>query len=148
MEKEMDNMKEESLGWRVIFSIISGIAWLVFLIIWLFYYASEYSIYENIGIFILSIFVVALILGIPWMTWGMRYRSEEEKEIWQAKGFQLRMYSSAILALMFIMFLIVWFFFFASDYSIYQNIAVLIVSVLVIGGVLGALWAPWALKQK
>ena len=40
-------------GLRGAFSLLSGVAWLSFVIIWLFFYVGEYSIWENIGVVLL-----------------------------------------------------------------------------------------------
>ena len=61
---EEKSIQISGLSWRIGWSIIWAIGWLIFLIIWLFFIATEYSIYENIGIFIISI----LIIGYPWCT--------------------------------------------------------------------------------
>ncbi len=42
---------------------------------------------------------------------------------------------------------ILWLFFFASNYNAYQNIAILIVIILVFVAVMGATWASWGMKQ-
>jgi type VI protein secretion system component VasK len=66
--------------------------------------------------------------------------------MWKTKGFKWRLWLSLILAFFLIIFLIVWFWYYAEPYTWYQNIAILIVSVLIIGGVLGASWTPWGMK--
>jgi hypothetical protein len=68
-----DMMKTKGFGWRVSLSIIMGIGWLIFLIVWLFFYASDFNIYQNIAIFIVSILVLGGVLGAAWAPWGMRY---------------------------------------------------------------------------
>ena len=67
------------MGWRVALSTGVGIAWVMFLVTWLFFFADKYSIYQNIGIFILSILAVAVILGPAWAYWGMKYGKRWEK---------------------------------------------------------------------
>jgi hypothetical protein len=42
---------------------LSAIAWLTFLVIWLFFYAGDFTFYENLGIFLASVLVVA---GVNW----------------------------------------------------------------------------------
>ena len=134
-------------GWKIPYSIIIGVGWLIFIIIWLFFYASEYNWEKNIAILILSVFVVALILGIPWIFWWKKCQTNSEKEMWQTKGFKWRVWLSMILAFILTIFLIVWFWYYAEPYTWYQNIAILLVSILIIGGVLGASWAPWGIKH-
>jgi hypothetical protein len=140
-------MKKEGLGWRVSLSIIVGVSWLVFVILWLFFYAGEYSWEKNFAIVLLSILVIIGILGIPWTIWGMKHRKKHEIEMCQTKGFKWRIILSCTLAFILIIFLIYWFWFLAEPYSVYQNIAIFIVAILIIGGVVGASWAPWGIKH-
>jgi hypothetical protein len=80
-------MDMKGLGWRVSLSIIVSLGWLVFLVIWLFFYAESFSLYQNIAIFIASILVLAAIMGASWAPWGMRqehrdwerYREDHER---------------------------------------------------------------------
>ncbi len=71
-----DMMKTKGFGWRISLSIIVGIGWLIFLILWLFFYASGFSIYQNIAIFIVSLLAVGGILGASWAPWGMKHGHE------------------------------------------------------------------------
>ena len=72
--KEM--MKTSGFGWRVSLSIIVGVFWLSFVIIWLFFYAAGFNIYQNIAIFIVSFLVAGGIVGASWAPWGMRHGHE------------------------------------------------------------------------
>ena len=74
-----DMMKTQGFGWRVSLSIIVGVGWLVFLIVWLFFYAQAFSIYQNIAIFIVSLLVAGGIIGASWAPWGMRYGHQYDK---------------------------------------------------------------------
>jgi hypothetical protein len=76
--KEM--MKTKGFGWRVSLSIIMCVGWLVFLILWLFFYAGGYDVYQNIAIFLVSILIVGGVLGAAWAPWGMRHGSKFDKE--------------------------------------------------------------------
>jgi hypothetical protein len=55
---------------RVAVSIVVGVVWLVFLIIFLAFYANNFNVYQNIAIFIASILVVGAILGLMWVVLG------------------------------------------------------------------------------
>jgi membrane protease YdiL (CAAX protease family) len=138
--------EKEGLGWRVSLSIIVGIGWFVFLILWLFFYATDYTAYKNLAIILISVLLLTIFLGIPWIFWGMKFQTKKEQEMWKTKGFKWRIGLSIIIAFVLIIFLIYWFWSLAEGYILYQNIAIFIVSLLIIGGILGASWAPWGIK--
>ena len=137
----------KGLAWKVTVSILAGIGWLVFLIVWLFFYAKNYLWEKNLAIFLFSILVLCGIVGVPWAFWAIKNRSQEEKEMWKIKGFRWRVWVSIIVALGVIIFLIYWFWILAEPYDIYQNIAIFIVSFLIAGGILAAMWAPWGMTH-
>jgi hypothetical protein len=57
---------------RLYVSIFIPLIWLLFLAFWLFSYAVNYSIIQNIGIFLASIVIVAILEVIIWVPWGMK----------------------------------------------------------------------------
>ena len=138
---------EKGLRWQVSFSIIGSIGWFIFLILWLFLYASDYSAYRNIAIILLSILVLGLCLGGPWAFWGMKHRKAHEKEMWKIKGFKIRVWFSGVVAFVFFIFIIYWLWFQTSHFDLYQNIAICLVSFLIMGGLMGASWTPWGMKH-
>ena len=71
MDEEM--MMEPGFRWRVALSILVGIGWLIFLIIWLAFYAADFNVYQNIAIFLVSILAIAAILGPAWAHWRMKF---------------------------------------------------------------------------
>jgi len=137
---------KEGLIWRVTLSIIVGAGWLIFLLLWLLFYGTDYSGYQNVSIFFLSILIIAIILGLSWVSWHFKHQTEIEKEMWKSKGFKWRIWLSVILAFILVVFNVYWFWNYAFDFNIWQNIAVFIVSLLVIGAILGVSWAPWGMK--
>jgi fatty acid desaturase len=72
-EEFMEPEKTPGFAWRVSLSIIVGIGWLVFLILWFFFYATDYTIYQNIAIILVSILIMCAILGASWASWGIKY---------------------------------------------------------------------------
>ena len=54
-------------------SIATAFAWLLFLGLWLFFYVSNFSILQNIGIFVISVAVVAILETAIWVPWGLKY---------------------------------------------------------------------------
>jgi len=135
-------------GWRISLSIAMGIGWLIFLIVWLAFYAGDYTLYRNIAIIMISILVLFLILGGSWAQWGLKYMPEEGKEMMKTSGFKGRVVVSIVIPLAWIIFLIYWFYFPAKDFDGYQNIAIFLVSLLVVGGILVGIWVPWGMKHS
>ena len=68
-------------------------------------------------------------------------------EIFKISGFRWRIILSIILPLASIVFLITWFWYYAEPLSVWQNLAVLLVSLLIMGGILGVIWARWSMKH-
>jgi len=66
-------MEMKGMGWRVALSILVCMGWLAFLIIWLFFYAASFTIYQNLAVVLVSIVVACAIMGAAWAPWGMKY---------------------------------------------------------------------------
>jgi hypothetical protein len=143
-DKSFENI--EGLSWRVSLTILLGVGWLIFLIIWLAFFASGYTGYQNFAIFLVSILVLGGILGIPWTIYGFKHRDAKDKEMWKFPGFKLRVYMSGIIFFIFLFVFIYWLWFYASDYSGWQNIAIFLVLLIGFAGIMGASWASWGIK--
>jgi hypothetical protein len=57
---------------RIYATIALGLGWLLFIALWLFYLVAQYSILQNIAIFIISIVIVAAIAVTLWVPWAMK----------------------------------------------------------------------------
>ncbi len=57
---------------RTAVTIMVGIGWLIFLILFLAFYAGGFNIWQNIAIMLVSILVVCAILGPMWAYWGIK----------------------------------------------------------------------------
>jgi hypothetical protein len=110
---------------------------MAFVIAWLFFYAGDYSIWENIGMFILSFLVFIGVNVAVWVPWGLKHAPMEERHEMSSP----RSWASALIGIVACAFLIFWLLLYAEDYSIYQNLAVLLIVVMVGGGLNAAVWA-------
>jgi hypothetical protein len=61
-------------------------------------------------------------------------------------GFGWRVGLTILSVLGWLIFSIVWLLFYASSFDIYQNIAAIIVSLLVVGAILASSWASWGIN--
>jgi hypothetical protein len=136
-------------GWRVAVSILMAIGWLSFLILWLFFYAGRYDIFQNLAILIVSVLVGVGVLAAMWAPWGMRMaKATGAEHHWRSGRPVLMTVVSIVSCVGWLVFLIVWLFFYAGDYTGYQNLAVLILSLLVVGIVNGGGWALWRMMSR
>lgn len=140
------NEETEGLAWRVSLSILVGVGWLVFLVLWLFFYAKNYAWERNVAIFLFSLLLLVGILGGPWAYWAYKKQTAADKEMMKIKGFRWRIWVSILLMLGAFLFLIYWFWIYAEPFNLYENLAIFIVSLLITGGLLAAMWAPWGMK--
>lgn len=129
-------------GWRVAASILIVIGWLSFVILWLFFHADKYDIFQNLAIIIVSVLVGVGILAAMWAPWGMRMARRAGVEHPAQFGRPVVMTVISIVSgIGWLVFLIIWLFYYAGDYNGYQNLAVFILSLLVVGIVNGGGWA-------
>ncbi|MDI6642885.1 MAG: hypothetical protein QMD95_02405 [Candidatus Hodarchaeaceae archaeon] len=66
---------------RTAASIVVGIGWLIFLVLFLWFYAEGLGIYKSLAIFVLSILVVGVILALMWVSWGIKTARVWKKKV-------------------------------------------------------------------
>ncbi|MFW9807886.1 MAG: hypothetical protein ACFFE6_00770 [Candidatus Thorarchaeota archaeon] len=108
-------------------SAASFVAWMAFVIIWLFFFASGYGIFENIAIVFVGLLIVMALNAILWIP---TYEGG-----WRAK-------TSVISGVAWIIFLVLWMIFYASGFGFYENIGIALASLLFIGAINVGLWVP------
>ena len=64
---------EKPMGMMIV-NIVAGVGWLIFLVIWLFFYAGDFNGYQNLAVFIFSVMVWGAIAGSAWAARWMRMR--------------------------------------------------------------------------
>ena len=79
-DKDETVIETPGLAWRVSLSIIMGMGWLVFLILWLAFVAPGFTLYQNLAIVFVSILIVCAVLGAAWASWGIKYGCRCGKE--------------------------------------------------------------------
>ncbi|MGD9395540.1 MAG: hypothetical protein PVJ05_03840 [Candidatus Thorarchaeota archaeon] len=107
-------------------SIGSFVAWMGFLVVWFFFFAGAFTLFENIAVVVVALLVVFAansVIHIPL------------DEGWKSR-------TSALSAFVWFIFLIIWIFFFAVDFGIFENIGIALASLLIIGAVNVLLWVP------
>lgn len=98
-------------------TLASFITWMAFTIVWLFFFASGFGLFENIAV----VFVAFLIVGAASaLVWIPRHEGRRTK-------------ASAISGIGWLVFLILWIVFFASNFGLYENIGIGLASLLFVG---------------
>jgi hypothetical protein len=64
---------------KVSLSIITFFALIVFLVVWLFFYADAFTIYQNLAVVLAAILTFIGIMGASWAHWGIKYGRKFEK---------------------------------------------------------------------
>ncbi|MFW9965611.1 MAG: hypothetical protein ACFFEA_00520 [Candidatus Thorarchaeota archaeon] len=108
--------------WRIRLSIIVGIGWLIFIVLWWPFYAAYYSGYQNFAAMLLSVGFLIALTGGPWMT-------QIPREAFMA--FRGRAALGLVTLFAYLAFLILWLWFYAAGYDLYFNITIGLVATLV-----------------
>jgi len=125
------------------------LAWLIFIIAWLAFFSDVVSPWErNISIILLSILIMILLIGGTWSIWAIRKIPKAGRDIAKMMGFRWRIWLSMILPLLGLIFLIIYFWFWGSNFNVWQHIAVILITILVMGGILGGTWGQWGMRNK
>lgn len=191
-------------GWKARSSAISAFIWFAFLILWIFFFAADFGIYENIGIGIASLLIigavnvalwvqggkeergarVSALAGIGWLTFMVLWlpfandfaliypingyqnmaiilasfllmllvvtfpwRSEISIGIDATPGVSVRAKGSLAGFLLYLVFLVIWMWAFASGFSPNQNVATILVSFAIFAAIMMGAWLPWARRR-
>jgi uncharacterized membrane protein YedE/YeeE len=70
----------EGMGWRVAITILTFFGSIIGIILWLFFYADDFSVYQNIAIVVVIFLGFVAVAGAVWAPWGMRQARMSEKD--------------------------------------------------------------------
>lgn len=69
------------MGWRVGLSIVTFFGAMIAVILWLFFYAGTFTVYQNIAVVVVVLLACTAVMGVTWASWGMRQSGR-----WGRKG--------------------------------------------------------------
>ena len=61
------------IWWRVAASILVGVSWISFVLLYAAFWDGPYSLFQSIVIVLVSFILLAGIMGAMWASWGMRF---------------------------------------------------------------------------
>jgi hypothetical protein len=70
----------------------------------------------------------------------------KDEAMMRTPGFAWRVGLSILSVFGLVIFFIIWLFFYASRFSAYKNIAIVLVALLVFVAIMGAAWASWGIR--
>jgi hypothetical protein len=73
--------RTEGIGWRVALSIITFFGSMIAVIIWLFFYAGSFTVYQNLALVVVILLAFVAVMGATWAPWGIRHGED-----WAGKG--------------------------------------------------------------
>ena len=65
-------MRTEGMGWRVGTSILTVFGSAIVMILWLFFYAGGFSVYQNLAVVAAIVLSFIAMMGATWASWGMK----------------------------------------------------------------------------
>ena len=148
----MDEKKFEHGGLKAGISGAIAIGWLVFVILFLAFptlFSMEgFRTNEKFAIIILSILIMAVLLGGMWLYWSVQMMSKKDWEVFRIKGFKWRIIGTLLFVFSLLIVLIYGFWYLWTGFSFWQYLAIFLVVILVSGGLMGVVWAPWSARYK
>ncbi len=125
------------------------LAWLIFIIAWLAFFSDiVYPWERNISIILLSLLLMILLIGGTWSVWVIKKIPKEGRDIAKMMGFRWRIWTSMFLPILALVFLIFYFWFFGEKFNVWQHIAVILITIILMAGILGGIWGHWSMKKK
>lgn len=61
------------MRWRVAVSILVGVGWISFVLLYAALWSGPYSLLQSVVIILVSFILLAGIMGAMWASWGMRF---------------------------------------------------------------------------
>lgn len=54
----------------IIATMVGVLVWLIFILLFALEWSKSFSLFQNIVVFIVSLAITALVIGMMWMVWG------------------------------------------------------------------------------
>ena len=61
-----------SLSSRIAGTVVVGVCWLVFIILFLAFYSSSFDLWQNIAIFLVSALIALGTTAVMWIKWALK----------------------------------------------------------------------------
>ena len=65
-------IRPEGIGWRIGVTVATFFGSVIAVILWLFFYAGSFSVYQNIALVVVILLAFIGLMGATWASWGMK----------------------------------------------------------------------------
>lgn len=79
METTANNKTSKGMGWRIAITILIFFGSIIGIILWLFFYAGSFNVYQNIAIVVVILLSFVAITGATWASWGIKQGARRSK---------------------------------------------------------------------
>jgi uncharacterized membrane protein YbhN (UPF0104 family) len=132
---------------RILASVFSGVGLLIVLILYLAFYPTGFTLFQNIAVILVVLLAFVAIMAAVWVPWGMKFGYEEHK--WQEpkkgkmpKEYATRKAASTIVGSIALSIVVLYLAFYSTGFSLWQKVAIFIVALLLWGAAKAAIWIP------
>jgi hypothetical protein len=145
-DQEMTMEGVRGIAWRLAASLLIGVLWFAFLMVWLFFLSSDFSFYENLAVILLSGVAALGSLMALWLIYGLSLARQVRgiRPGWaseEGRWFGKIGVGSLVVWASWFGFLNIWLYFFADGYEAIENVAAIVASMIVAGVLSAGLWS-------
>lgn len=137
---------------RIMLSVFGSIAVLIVVLLFLAFGPSDFTTFQNVVIVLVALLVLAAVLTAVWVPWSEQFSAQMsvwsrrmERREKERKGKRSVAHSLGVILYMIIVLLYLAFFA-PSDFTLFQNIALLLVAALVLAAIETVIWIPRGLQ--
>ena len=136
------------LKMRVMVSVFGSIAVLIVVLLFLAFGPSDFTTFQNIVIVLVALLVLGAVLTAVWVPWSEHFSTQ--KDAWSKRMERVeierrgkRSVAHSLGAIIYMIVVLLYLAFFApSDFTLFQNIALVLVAALVLAAIESVIWIP------
>ena len=72
-DEKSRNMAKHNSGFPlgpIIVSVVGVLVWLIFILFFALFWSTHYNLFQDIVVFIATLCITALVIGLMWLIWG------------------------------------------------------------------------------
>ena len=143
--KDEHSWAEPGLRWRTYLSVGGGLGWLAFIALWWLFMGDEYDNYQNLAVSLISLMVMAGILGAAWLTWARKHDMDFRTQV-AVPGFWSRVTASVVIFFGLTLAALYWLWNMAGDYNLCQNLGLFLLLFVILAATMLPLWMRWGMR--